>query len=69
MAKKNQDPAKTTFLVRHEKLGVAPWGKGKNKVDRINRCYIGRLDAHHVEPVREKLNKNKSIRTCIHAGT
>jgi hypothetical protein len=45
----NPEQAKTTFYVRHEKLGGAPWGRGKNKVDRIKRCYIGRQNVQNTK--------------------
>src|SRR5215207_10089748 len=53
VAKRDPDPEKITFYVRHEKLGGALWGR-EHKVDRIKRHYIGRLNLQHVKsPLRE----------------
>jgi DNA-directed RNA polymerase subunit M/transcription elongation factor TFIIS len=51
VAKRDQDPEKTTFYVRHEKLS-STWGRD-HKVDRIKRCYIGRLNLQHPKSLGE----------------
>jgi hypothetical protein len=51
IAVRNQDPALTTFYVKHEKLGGIPWGRGKNKVDRVRRCYIGKQNVQQLKSI------------------